>query len=60
MIWTPPIVGKETNTKMIEENWRICCQLTLERFADLVFDELQLNNSNPVSFLFFDTDKNSI
>jgi hypothetical protein len=41
MIWTPPIVGKETDAKALQENWFACCNLTLQRFADLVHEELQ-------------------
>jgi hypothetical protein len=61
MIWTPPVVGKETDPKEMEEHWSTCCKLTLERFADLVFEELQkqlsngLNNEddlNRVQYLF--------
>jgi hypothetical protein len=41
MIWTPPVVGKETDPKALEEYWNACCKLTLERFAFLVLEELQ-------------------
>jgi hypothetical protein len=53
MIWTPPVVGKETDPKALEERWNACCKLTLERFADLVLDELQARDPNNV--IFFST-----
>jgi hypothetical protein len=46
MIWTPPVVGKETDPKALEEYWNACCKLTLERFADLVLEELQAQLNN--------------
>jgi hypothetical protein len=50
-IWTPPVVGKETDPKALEEYWDACCKLTLERFADLVFEELQTKDPQNVLFL---------
>jgi hypothetical protein len=50
LIWTPPVVGKETDPKALEERWNACCNIKLERFADLVFDELQARDPNNVLF----------
>jgi predicted acylesterase/phospholipase RssA len=41
MIWTPPVVGKETDANALEKNWQNCLNITLERFAFLIFDKLQ-------------------
>jgi hypothetical protein len=61
MIWTPPVVGKENDRKVLEAIWKESCDLTLERFSFLVFEELQkkfmseLNNEDDlkrVQYLF--------
>jgi hypothetical protein len=44
LIWTPPIVGEEREPNSILDNWTRCCGFALERFAELVFEELQAPN----------------
>lgn len=41
MIWTPPVVGKETDKVSIESKWETCCNIALERFVGLFLDDLQ-------------------
>jgi hypothetical protein len=61
LIWTPPVVGKETERQLLEAVWKECCDLILEHFAFLVFEELkkkfksELNNEddlNRVQYFF--------
>jgi hypothetical protein len=49
LIWSPPVVGKETDKELFEKNWDACCNIALERFAELVFDELQTKDPNDVN-----------
>jgi hypothetical protein len=50
MVWNPPIVGVPSSRKEVEERWIYCYDLTLKRFAFLVFEELQ--NALEGSLLF--------
>jgi hypothetical protein len=52
-IWSPPIVGKEKQKQWIEANWDECFQLTVERFALLIYEDIEVKNLNTVVIPFF-------
>jgi hypothetical protein len=63
--WTPPIVGKEKQKQWLLGNWDECFQITLERFALLVSEDIETKNienvnivsispfSSPLLYFFF-------
>jgi len=40
-IWTPPIVGSKSQKRTVEDWWYSCFEIALERYAGLLFEELQ-------------------
>jgi predicted acylesterase/phospholipase RssA len=44
LIWTPPIVGKEKDRTSVETQWMYCFRISIERLADLMFDELRTSD----------------